>query len=658
MRHNRVRIVGTVLGIAGCWVLQQTASALPPELAGYDPSQQVRFATVAQADAKRRELIAYIWPDGLPVNTLPAVARNIGREVFAGDLGGLDGALASAVERLDAEVAPYDFHGISYLLRPRTVNANNRRLVMLNSGHRKDGPFAYGVNDAANRLLGEGFAVLMTDMPLVGFNTANTVKPPDGGATVTIGQRGGAGHNEMFDKLASGKLPGGTIFRLFLEPMVQGVNHFLRTTPDAADVSFVGLSGGGWSAHMLAALDVRIKQSFPVAGSYPLYARPPGMSHDAEQFFAPLYFEVDANGDGIPDAAAGVASWLEIYALGGYGPGRCQIQILNLHDSCCFSGDTFQTYDNFVAGIVRKLGQGEWGFYSDTSHHSHLISPVVLNQVIMPRLLGTADPPPMVPALFATESHVMRFDARGNKTWETASGMSRDVWLLPNGNALFPCNFKPGVEGGVREVAPDGKVVWEFKTEGWVLSCQRLSDGNTLVGAAGQCALLIVDPAGKVVREIKVRMNQSNIHSLTMARQLDNGHFLVVEEELRMVREYRPDGQVAWEVKPPFRPFAVVRVKNGNTFISGQDGIVEVAPDKSVVWQVTREDVKDMGPRWFAGIQIRANGNIVVCNAGGKVPFYELNRDKKVVWQSALPAGQPGLGHGICLLDERPPLLR
>jgi len=365
--------------------------------------------TAGQADAKRHELIAYIWPDGLPVNTLPAVTRNIGRDVFAGVLGGLDGTLASVVERLDAEVVPYDFHGIT----------------------------------------------------------------------------------------------------------------------------------------------------------------------------------------------------------------------------------------------------------------SYLISPAVLNQVIMPRLLGAADlsikqavSPPMVPMLFATESQVMRFDAKGNKIWESASGMSRDVWLLPNGNALFPCNFKPGIEGSVREVAPDGKVVWEFKTEGWVLSCQRLRDGNTLVGAAGKCALLVVDPAGKVLKEIKVQLRQPNIHSLTMARQLDNGHYLVVEEELRMVREYLPDGQVVWEFKPPFRPFAVVRVKNGNTFVSGQDGIVEVTPEKTVVWQVTRDDVKEMGPRWFAGIQVRANGNIVICNAGGKVPFYELSRDKKVVWQSALPAGQPGPGHGIFLLDEKPPFLR
>ncbi len=47
-----------------------------------------------------------------------------------------------------------------------------------------------------------------------------------------------------------------------------------------------------------------------------------------------------------------------------------------------------------------------------------------------------------------------------------------------------------------------------------------------------------------------VQQREPNIHSLTMARQLDDGHFLVVEEAHGMVREYLPDGQVAWEVKP------------------------------------------------------------------------------------------------------------
>ncbi len=370
--------------IAAAW-LASPARGLPPELAANNPSRQVRFATTEQADAKRRELIAYIWPDGLPTKTLPTVTTDIGKQVFAGDLSGLDGTLSSTVDRVDANITPYDFHGISYLIHPRIATDCARRLVVINSGHRKNGPFAYGVNDAANRLLGEGFEVLVTDMPLVGFNTDNTITLPDG-KTATIEKRGGAGHNEIFERLVPDKLPDGAAFRLFLEPIVQGINHFLQTTPAASDVSFVGLSGGGWTAHMLAALDTRVRQSFAVAGAYPLYARPRGMSHDSEQYHDPLYREVDTDGDGVADTAAGVASWLEIFALGGYGSGRRQVQILNLHDPCCFSGDMFKTYESFVAGVVRKLGQGEWRFFSDDTHHQHVISPIVLDRVIMPDL--------------------------------------------------------------------------------------------------------------------------------------------------------------------------------------------------------------------------------------------------------------------------------
>lgn len=365
-----------------------TAVALPPQLQNYDPSGQIRFRTASEAEARRQELIHFIWPAGLPTNALPSAERQIGRAIFSGDLSGLDGALAASVDRLNATVEPYRFHGIEYLIHPLAKNRHNRRLVILNSGHRAGVAFSYGVNDVANRLLAKGFAVLMTDMPLVGFNTNHTIVLPDGRGIVDIHGRETAGHNEMFAKLTPTALPDGAIFRLFLEPIVQGENYFLRTANKADDVSYVGLSGGGWTGHLLAALDPRIKKSFPVAGSYPLYIRNVmGTSDDAEQTFAPLYLEIDKhNTNGLPDTAAGVASWLEIYALGGFGPGRSQVQILNLHDSCCFNGSAFVTYTNFVSTVVHGLGQGAWSFYSDTTHKSHQISSDVLNRVIMPGL--------------------------------------------------------------------------------------------------------------------------------------------------------------------------------------------------------------------------------------------------------------------------------
>ena len=404
-KRVRTRCVTPVLlGVCAAFGLFTSAFALHPDLVGYDPSGHVRFASPAEADAKRLELIAWVWPDGVPTGTFPVVTEDIGAAVFSGHLDGLDGSLAARVDRLDADVAPYDFGAILYLVHPLAQNDNNQRMVLLGSGHRGTSPFAYGVNDLASRLLTEGFSVMMTDMPLVGFNTDNTIVLPDGGGTVTISNTGGSGtsaHREMFSKLTPPVLREGEIYRFFLEPFVQGINHFLATTPEAGDVSFAGLSGGGWSAHMIAAVDTRIRQSFPVAGAYPLYARPyGGGSDDTEQTYAPLYREIDGpDADAIPDTAAGVASWLEIFALGGYGSGRRQIQILNLYDTCCFFGDSFETYDDFVSGVVDTLGQGDWDFHSDATHVGHIISDDVRENVILPVLGVVPQPPPPPPPL-------------------------------------------------------------------------------------------------------------------------------------------------------------------------------------------------------------------------------------------------------------------
>jgi len=383
------RDVQTAIALAATVLCAMTneATAVPAELRDYDPSRLVRFATPRQADAKRRELVCFIWPDGLPLKALPNVTRGIGQGVFERDLTGVNGSLSRLVDRLDAVVAPFDFHAISYLIHPRAENANNRRMVIVHSGHRRAGALDAGVNDTIDRLLADGFTVLVMDMPATGWNTDKTIELPDGGGLVTINDRRTAAHNDMFNKLTP-KLPDGEVFRFFLDPVVQGVNHFLHTKPDAADVSMLGLSGGGWTTHMAAAVDPRIKQSFPVAGAYPLYARDfaPGSRGDAEQYYAPLYREIDSNGDAIPDTAGGVASWLEIFALGGYGKGRRQIQVLNLEDSCCFHSDVYETYDDFVSDIVDKLGHGDWDLHSDRTHKSHIISADVLKRVVMPAL--------------------------------------------------------------------------------------------------------------------------------------------------------------------------------------------------------------------------------------------------------------------------------
>lgn len=351
------------------------------KLAEYDPSGLIRFASEKEAEARREKLIRYLWPDGLPVTALPK-REAVAAEIFENDLKGIDSEPARSVERLSIDVAPFEFHATCYLLQPKAVNTNSRRLVIIHSGHRRPGPIGEGVNDSANALLRAGFQVAMVDMPLIGWNQHNTAKIPSG-EVVSFGPR----HDDMF-RVLTPHLADGTVFRLFVEPVVQTINSFYAVTKVAQDVTMIGLSGGGWATHFCAAIDPRIRTSFPVAGAMPLYARKlsPGSWGDSEQFYEPLYGEADGDGDGITDKAVGVASWLEIFALGAIGSNRRQVQVLNYSDPCCFSTDVYSSYDQFLQKKVGEIGAGSWSVYSDRSHKKHIISLAVIDGVILPAL--------------------------------------------------------------------------------------------------------------------------------------------------------------------------------------------------------------------------------------------------------------------------------
>jgi hypothetical protein len=260
------------------------------------------------------------------------------------------------------------------------------------------------------------------------------------------------------------------------------------------------------------------------------------------------------------------------------------------------------------------------------------------------------------PLLYAAEGarEVIRYGSDGKVAWAYPAEMSRDVWGLPNGNVLFCFNrdydgAKHDNPSGVMEVTPDKRVVFAFSTTGQVWSCQRLADGNTLVGAASQGKLLVVSPAARVIRTIQL-VNPPGHSCLRNARQLADGHFLVAEESAHVAREYSAAGILVREIKLSFAPFSVVRRTNGNTVICGQQSVIEVDPADRIVWSMKGEDVAELGIRWFAGLQVLPNGNLFLCNAGGQVPFLEISPDKRVVWRSPGNLAIP-FGHGIQRLE-------
>jgi hypothetical protein len=258
--------------------------------------------------------------------------------------------------------------------------------------------------------------------------------------------------------------------------------------------------------------------------------------------------------------------------------------------------------------------------------------------------------------LYAAEGaqKIVRYSSEGKVVWEYTAPMARDVWALPNGNVLFCFNreydgARNDNPSGVTEVTPDKQVVFTFSTTGQVWSCQRLLDGNTLVGAASQGKVLVVNPEANIIRTIPL-LSPPGHSCLRNVRQIADGHLLVAEESAHAAREYSIQGKLIREIKLTFAPFSVVRLENGNTVICGQQSMIEVDPGDKIIWSVDGKDLPELGIRWFAGIQVLPNGNIFVCNAGGKVPFFEISRGKRITWQSPSTMAIP-LGHGVQRLD-------
>jgi hypothetical protein len=388
--RRRLASLALILSVFG--FSPTTAEELDSRLGNFDIAQLVRFENAEQAEAWRAEMIKFIWPEGLP-DTRAQVDESIGE---CPELGSVDKRLIASIDRYDIEVGATGFESIVFVVHPKQPT-RPARLALVHGGHMPDGHehgLSLGLSDSIEDLLEHGFIVAAIQMPLVNWNKDTDGKLPSGRKFDIEGRRT-RGHDELFAEVEP-ELKGQTL-RFFLEPVVVATNELVARYPDYEALLMIGLSGGGWTTHLSAAVDPRIDLSIPVAGALPLYARPfsPGSKGDAEQEYPPLYREEDTDGDGVLDSATGVASWLEIFALGGVSPGekpRHQVQVLNLHDSCCFGGTVHTTYAEQLTTRVKTIGKGSWLVFVDDTHRGHLISDHVIKTVLEPAIEGISKP--------------------------------------------------------------------------------------------------------------------------------------------------------------------------------------------------------------------------------------------------------------------------
>jgi outer membrane protein assembly factor BamB len=205
---------------------------------------------------------------------------------------------------------------------------------------------------------------------------------------------------------------------------------------------------------------------------------------------------------------------------------------------------------------------------------------------------------------------VVAFKEDGTKVWSFPNKNSHDVQVLANGNVLI----NPGV---VREVTPEGKIAWEVGKP-VVLnpeSCQRLSNGNTMIADNGAHAILDVAPDKQVVW----RYDVPGKPVMRQVRRLANGNTLICASSAHVVLEVNPDKELVWRYELPF-PYLAQRLENGNTLISSGAGagkkgyfLIEVDPAGQTVWKYGGEEVPaNEQLNWPSGFVRMSDGTIYV----------------------------------------------
>ncbi|MBD3378469.1 hypothetical protein GF406_25805 [candidate division KSB1 bacterium] len=317
----------------------------PEEYFQTEVSKLITIQDPSDVRRLRTKLITLLWGNPvLPSEGVDSVMQNYTDERYA-DIQSLK-SISKMVVKMEFGLESHIYH-----FNP-TVPKNH--IVIYHQGHRGD---FIKSKEQIGFFLDHGYPVVAFCMPLLGLNNQPTVYL----------ERFGYLEMTTHDHLKMLNPQAGHPVKFFVEPIIRTLNYLLES--GHSSFSMVGISGGGWTTTLVAALDPRILKSFPVAGTYPIYLRSNSQRDwgDYEQNAPAIYRTVN---------------YPELYILGSFGENRKQLQILNQFDSCCFAGPKWETYKDVVRQRVFTLGQGEFDLFSDDSHYEHMISGPVMTLIL------------------------------------------------------------------------------------------------------------------------------------------------------------------------------------------------------------------------------------------------------------------------------------
>jgi hypothetical protein len=233
----------------------------------------------------------------------------------------------------------------------------------------------------------------------------------------------------------------------------------------------------------------------------------------------------------------------------------------------------------------------------------------------------------------------------GKVAWSYAVGANDelgDCTMLSSGNIVFSRRW------GASIVTPDKRIVWNYDappgTE--IHTAYPIDRDHVLVMQNGDPAMLMIVNilTGSTEQQLALdAKDPKNVHGqFRHIRMTPNGRYLAAHMDAGKVVEYTEDGKAVWSVNAP-SPWAAIRLKNGNTLISGnQFGYVrEVDHDGKTVWEINKDDLPGIPLYTVQEVSRLANGDTLINNWNGNAPaadelnavqLIEVTPDKKVVW--------------------------
>ena len=294
---------------------------------------------------KRIALIEYMWKyrTTLP-NTLPSdIEKNISDNEFD-NMTNLKQINKIYVD-MEHKVNSIVYHFIS--------NSSNNELVILHNGH--SGGF-HEQKITIQELLDKNYDVIAFSMPLLGLNNQPIIEESN------FGQIRLVNHNTFHFIENKNFSP----MKFFVHPITLSLNY-VENQFAYDSINMIGISGGGWTTTLYAAIDDRISKSFSIAGSLPISLRMESKDiGDYEQTHSEFYT---------------IANYLELYVMGSYGENRKQMHIFNKFDPCCFSGDLSKNYEDIIKDRLIILGKGQFDIEIDESNTKHSISKNALAKI-------------------------------------------------------------------------------------------------------------------------------------------------------------------------------------------------------------------------------------------------------------------------------------